>query len=162
MLRWYSSSNKLSLFCLLIAVILYTVAYGGGVGPLQWVWLGELVPPEYKIFSGLINSIGKSGLPIKRFLNCNSMKFSHLGNKSCRRLLPQNCNNCKNLQIQYSTRYVQWTIAENLTVHFFLNVFKKCCGGGAGGAGPNNMRFRLRFWLQWLRFRLRFNSRYSR
>jgi hypothetical protein len=33
---------------------MYMVGFCGGVGPLQWVWIGELVPPEYKIFSGLI------------------------------------------------------------------------------------------------------------
>jgi hypothetical protein len=43
----------------LIAVITYMVGFCGGVGPLQWVWIGELVPPEYKIFSGLIISICK-------------------------------------------------------------------------------------------------------
>ena len=43
----------------LIAVIMYMVGFCGGVGPLQWVWIGELVPPEYKIFSGLIISICK-------------------------------------------------------------------------------------------------------
>jgi hypothetical protein len=47
----------------LIAVITYMVGFCGGVGPLQWVWIGELVPPEYKIFSGLIISICKYDPP---------------------------------------------------------------------------------------------------
>jgi hypothetical protein len=40
------------------AIALYVFAYSAGVGPLQWVWLGELVPPEYKFFSGLIYAQG--------------------------------------------------------------------------------------------------------
>ena len=28
-----------------------------GSGPLQWVWLGELIPPEYKVFAGISTSI---------------------------------------------------------------------------------------------------------
>jgi hypothetical protein len=47
------------------AIALYVFAYSAGVGPLQWVWLGELVPPEYKFFSGLIYAQG-GGIPEKR------------------------------------------------------------------------------------------------
>ena len=28
-----------------------------GVGPIQWVFLGELLPPEYKVLSGIITSL---------------------------------------------------------------------------------------------------------
>jgi len=38
----------------MICVTLYMFAYGLGVGPLQWVFLGELMPPEYKVLSGLV------------------------------------------------------------------------------------------------------------
>ena len=40
------------------ALALYMFAYSAGAGPLQWVWLGELVPPEYKFFSGIIYAQG--------------------------------------------------------------------------------------------------------
>jgi len=30
-----------------------------GVGSLMWVWAGELIPPEYKVFAGIAASIGK-------------------------------------------------------------------------------------------------------
>ena len=30
-----------------------------GSGPLQWVWMGELIPPEYKVFAGISTSIGE-------------------------------------------------------------------------------------------------------
>jgi len=40
----------------LIFVTLYMFAFGAGAGPLQWVLLAELLPPEYKVLSGLIGS----------------------------------------------------------------------------------------------------------
>jgi len=30
-----------------------------GVGSLSWVWMGELIPSEYKVFAGIATSIGK-------------------------------------------------------------------------------------------------------
>ena len=41
----------------IICVSLYLFSFGAGVGPLQWVFLGELLPPEYKVLSGLIVSV---------------------------------------------------------------------------------------------------------
>lgn len=35
-------------------VIMYMFSFCAGVGPLQWVWQGELMPPEYKVLSGLV------------------------------------------------------------------------------------------------------------
>ena len=38
------------------SVVVYMVSYCAGVGPLMWVFLGEMIPPEYKVLSGLIAS----------------------------------------------------------------------------------------------------------
>jgi hypothetical protein len=52
------------------ALALYMFAYSAGAGPLQWVWLGELVPPEYKFFSGVIYAQGAYlFITSKRFVN---------------------------------------------------------------------------------------------
>ena len=50
--------HPLLLHAPLPALALYVFAYSAGAGPLQWVWLGELIPPEYKFFSGLIYAQG--------------------------------------------------------------------------------------------------------
>lgn len=42
----------------IICVTLYMFAFSLGIGPLMWVYLGELMPPEYKVLSGLSVSIG--------------------------------------------------------------------------------------------------------
>ena len=39
-----------------ICIMLYMFAFGAGAAPLQWVFLGELLPPEYKVLSGIITS----------------------------------------------------------------------------------------------------------
>ena len=38
----------------IICVTLYMFSFGAGTGPLQWVFMGELLPPEYKVLSGMI------------------------------------------------------------------------------------------------------------
>jgi len=40
-----------------ICVSLFQFSYGSGAGPLQWVFVGELLPPEYKVLSGILVSI---------------------------------------------------------------------------------------------------------
>ena len=35
----------------------YIYSLFSGVGPLQWVFLAELLPPEYKVLSGVITSL---------------------------------------------------------------------------------------------------------
>ena len=40
-----------------ISVTLYMFCFGAGAGPLQWVFLGELLPREYKVLSGVITSL---------------------------------------------------------------------------------------------------------
>ena len=37
-----------------ISLIIYMFSFGAGVGPLQWVFLGELLPREYKVLAGII------------------------------------------------------------------------------------------------------------
>ena len=37
-----------------ISLIVYMFSFGAGVGPLQWVFLGELLPREYKVLAGVI------------------------------------------------------------------------------------------------------------
>lgn len=50
----YSSGLKiLSVVC----IIAFMFAFGFGVGPLQMVWMGELIPPEYKVLVGLAVSL---------------------------------------------------------------------------------------------------------
>ena len=44
-------------FLPIICVTLYKVVYGAGAGPLMFVFIGELLPPEYKVLSGVIFSI---------------------------------------------------------------------------------------------------------
>ena len=39
------------------SVTLYMFCFGAGAGPLSWVFLGELLPREYKVLSGLIISL---------------------------------------------------------------------------------------------------------
>ncbi|XP_023336801.1 facilitated trehalose transporter Tret1 isoform X2 [Eurytemora carolleeae] len=46
----------------LVAIILYTFGFGAGSGPLQWVWMGELIPPEYKVFAGISTSIATAAV----------------------------------------------------------------------------------------------------
>ena len=37
-----------------ICLVVYMFSFGAGVGPLQWVFLGELLPREYKVLAGVI------------------------------------------------------------------------------------------------------------
>ena len=37
-----------------ISLVVYMFCFGAGVGPLQWVFLGELLPREYKVLAGVI------------------------------------------------------------------------------------------------------------
>ena len=39
------------------SVTSYMFCFGAGAGPLSWVFLGELLPREYKVLSGLITSL---------------------------------------------------------------------------------------------------------
>jgi len=41
----------------IVCVTLYMFSYGAGAGPLQWVLMGELLPPDYKVLSGMITSV---------------------------------------------------------------------------------------------------------
>ena len=41
----------------IICVTIYMFSFGAGAGPLQWVFMGELLPPDYKVLSGIISSI---------------------------------------------------------------------------------------------------------
>ena len=41
----------------LVCVTLYMFSFGAGTGPLQWVFMGELLPPEYKVLSGMITCV---------------------------------------------------------------------------------------------------------
>ena len=41
----------------LVSVTVYMFCYGAGPGPLQWVFLGELLPREYKVLSGIITCL---------------------------------------------------------------------------------------------------------
>ena len=41
-----------------ISVTVYMFCFGAGAGPLLWVFLGELLPREYKVLSGLAVSLG--------------------------------------------------------------------------------------------------------
>ena len=45
-----------------ISVTFYMFCFGAGVGPLQWVFLGELLPREYKVLSGVITSLATSAV----------------------------------------------------------------------------------------------------
>ena len=37
-----------------VSLVVYMFCFGAGVGPLQWVFLGELLPREYKVLAGVI------------------------------------------------------------------------------------------------------------
>jgi len=41
-----------------LCVLVYMFSYGAGAGPLQFVFLGELLPPDYKVLSGIIIALG--------------------------------------------------------------------------------------------------------
>ena len=41
----------------IVCVTLYMFSFGAGAGPLQWVFVGELLPAEYKVLSGIITSL---------------------------------------------------------------------------------------------------------
>jgi len=41
----------------IICVTLYMFSFGAGAGALQWVFMGELLPPEYKVLSGILTSL---------------------------------------------------------------------------------------------------------
>merc|ERR1719481_944549 len=41
----------------IVCVTLYMFSFGAGAGPLQWVFMGELLPPDYKVLSGAITCI---------------------------------------------------------------------------------------------------------
>jgi len=41
----------------LLCVLVFMFSYGAGAGPLQFVFLGELLPPDYKVLSGMIISL---------------------------------------------------------------------------------------------------------
>ena len=41
----------------IICVTFYMFAFGAGAGPLMFVFVGELLPPEYKVLSGVLFSI---------------------------------------------------------------------------------------------------------
>ena len=50
-------SNQILNILPIIFVTMYMFSFGSGVGPLQWVFMGELLPPEYKVLSGIINCL---------------------------------------------------------------------------------------------------------
>ena len=41
----------------IIWLTIYMFSFGAGAGPLQWVFMGELLPPDYKVLSGIIIGI---------------------------------------------------------------------------------------------------------
>jgi len=41
----------------IICLTLYMFSFGAGTGPLQWVFMGELLPPDYKVLSGIITCV---------------------------------------------------------------------------------------------------------
>ena len=41
----------------ILCIMLYMFSFGAGAGPLQWVLMGELLPPEYKVLSGILISV---------------------------------------------------------------------------------------------------------
>ena len=45
-----------------ISVTFYMFCFGAGAGPLQWVFLGELLPREYKVLSGVITCLATSAV----------------------------------------------------------------------------------------------------
>ena len=45
-----------------ISVTFYMFCFGAGAGPLQWVFLGELLPREYKVLSGVITSLATTAV----------------------------------------------------------------------------------------------------
>lgn len=52
----YEDSSALDITQVL-AVVVYMFCFGAGTGPLLMVYLGELLPSEYKVLSGIINSL---------------------------------------------------------------------------------------------------------
>merc|ERR1719189_807841 len=40
-----------------LCVLVYMFSFGAGSGPLQWVFLGELLPPDYKVLAGIMASL---------------------------------------------------------------------------------------------------------
>jgi len=40
-----------------LCVVVFMFSFGAGAGPLQWVFLGELLPPDYKVLSGIMASL---------------------------------------------------------------------------------------------------------
>ena len=41
----------------ILCIMLFMFSFGAGAGPLQWVFMGELLPPEYKVLSGILVSL---------------------------------------------------------------------------------------------------------
>ena len=42
----------------LVCTMVFMFSFGAGAGPLQWVFMGELLPPEYKVLAGILVSLG--------------------------------------------------------------------------------------------------------
>ena len=56
-LKSIGEENKTLNILPIISVTLYMLAYGAGGSPLMFVFVGELLPPEYKVLSGVIFSL---------------------------------------------------------------------------------------------------------
>ena len=56
-IRTFSPPSLLLDVLPVISVTFYMFCFGAGAGPLQWVFLGELLPREYKVLSGVITSL---------------------------------------------------------------------------------------------------------
>ena len=57
-LSFFSKSYLITFRILpILCVTLYMFSYGAGAGALMWVFMGELLPPEYKVLSGMITGV---------------------------------------------------------------------------------------------------------
>ena len=57
-LKTFSVSSPVLDVVTVSSVTAYMFCFGAGPGPLQWVFLGELLARDYKVLSGVITSLG--------------------------------------------------------------------------------------------------------
>ena len=56
----YQPSSFLYRVLPVICLLIYMFGFGAGSGPLQWVFMGELLPPDYKVWQRFIRLIHRS------------------------------------------------------------------------------------------------------
>merc|ERR1719370_207750 len=65
-----------------LCVLVFMFSFGAGAGPLQWVFLGELLPPDYKVLSGIMASLSTLAIFVVTKAFPSILSSLHWGSRS--------------------------------------------------------------------------------